>query len=96
MKKRIISFLLVAAMLLPIFNIIVTAASEPTITSHKNGKTYATDDFYIKWKSVSGAKRYRLAVKSLNDGSYAADIWWDDKLTKTKYECDEDDVNEDC
>ncbi|MBE7041986.1 MAG: hypothetical protein E7399_00625 [Ruminococcaceae bacterium] len=92
MKRIILSLLLVIAMLLPVFNLAVMAANEPTITSHKNGKTYAADDFYIKWNSVSGAKRYRLAVKSLNDGSYAADIWWDDKLTKTKYECDEDDI----
>ena len=92
MKKRILSMLLVVVMLLPMFNISTYAASEPTITSHKNGKSYAPDDFYIKWKSVDGANRYRLAVKSLNDGSYAADIWWDDKLTKTKYECDEDDI----
>jgi len=92
MKNRILSLFLIMAMLLSMFNVTAMAASEPTITSHKNGKTYAADDFYIKWNSVSGATRYRLAVKSLNDGSYAADIWWDDKLTKTKYECDEDDI----
>jgi len=92
MKKRVLSLVIAAIMMLSILSAIANAVSEPVITSHKDGKNYAADEFYIKWKAVTGATRYRLAVKSMNDGSYAADIWWDDKLTKTKYECDEDDI----
>lgn len=92
MKRRILSLILVVVMVLPVLSATVLAANDPIITSHHYGESYEADDFYIKWNAVSGANRYRLAVLSLTDKSYAADIYWYHNLTTNSYRVDEDNI----
>ena len=93
--KKILSLVLVVVMMWGMCNIQTTAAETPVITSHRDGAYYDANEIgFIRWQPVSGATRYRLAMKSVKDNSYAADVYWEDNLTVNKYWVDEDNIKD--